>query len=141
VKEKRNRNACSRYSSRRLRATAQTKVSAPARIDFFSFLNQRAADWTFFGAGKFWTPLRRPRLDRQSSHLCKENQQDRLRWRALRFFHYVCYDKSRNERTNSYWRFIGGFARRACSQGQSRRTVRCMRILQSPCLQGFTLSC
>jgi len=28
------------------------RLSAPARIDFFSFLNQRAADWAFFGAGK-----------------------------------------------------------------------------------------
>lgn len=27
-------------------------LSAPARIDFFSLLNQPAADWAFFGAGK-----------------------------------------------------------------------------------------
>src|SRR5881409_2515578 len=35
----------------------------------------------------------------------------------------------------------GGFARKACSQGQSRRTVRRMRNLQRPYLQGFTVSC
>jgi hypothetical protein len=29
------------------------RLSAPAKIDFLSFLNQRAADWAFFGAGKF----------------------------------------------------------------------------------------
>jgi hypothetical protein len=58
-----------------------------------------------------------------------------LRWRALRFFHHVCYDKSRDERTDFYRRFTGGFARKACSQGQPRRTVRCMQILQTPCLQ------
>src|SRR5258708_1037937 len=46
-----------------------------------------------------------------------------------------------HEWTDFYRRFTGGFARKACSQGQPRRTVRCMRILQSPCLQGFTLSC
>jgi hypothetical protein len=50
----------------------------------------------------------------KSSHLCcKENQQDRLailRCRALRFFHYVCYDKSRNERTDICRRFGGGCA-------------------------------
>ena len=59
---------------------------------------------------------------------------------VLRFFHNVCYDKFRNECTDFYWRFIGGSAWRACSQGQARRSVRCMRILQRPYLQGFTLS-
>jgi hypothetical protein len=28
-------------------------LSAPAKIDFLSFFNQRAAEWAFFGAGKF----------------------------------------------------------------------------------------
>jgi hypothetical protein len=28
-------------------------LSAPAKIDFLPFFNQRAADWAFFGAGKF----------------------------------------------------------------------------------------
>src|SRR6266480_1592772 len=46
-----------------------------------------------------------------------------------------------HERTDFYRRFTGGFARKACSQGQPGRTVRCMRILQRPYLQGFTLSC
>jgi hypothetical protein len=29
------------------------RLSAPGKIDFFSFLDQRAADWAFCGAGKF----------------------------------------------------------------------------------------
>jgi hypothetical protein len=72
----------------------------------------------------------------------KESQYDRLailRWRALRFFQYVCYDKSRNDRTDFYWQFMGSSSRKDCYCVQSRRTVRCMRILQSQCLQGFTL--
>jgi hypothetical protein len=28
-------------------------LSAPAKIDFLSFFDQRAADWAFFAAGKF----------------------------------------------------------------------------------------
>jgi hypothetical protein len=28
-------------------------LSAPAKIDFLSFFNQRAAEWAFFGVGKF----------------------------------------------------------------------------------------
>jgi hypothetical protein len=28
-------------------------LSAPAKIDSLSFLNQRAAEWALFGAGKF----------------------------------------------------------------------------------------
>jgi hypothetical protein len=38
---------------------------------------------------------------------------------VLRFFHYVRYDKFRNERTNFCRRFTGGFARKACSQGRT----------------------
>ncbi len=37
--------------------------------------------------------------------------------------------------------FMGGFGRDRCHRMQSRRLVRCMRILQTPCLQGFMLSC
>ena len=29
------------------------RLSAPTKIDFFSFFNQRTADWAFCGAGKF----------------------------------------------------------------------------------------
>jgi hypothetical protein len=33
--------------------TCKPRLSAAAKIDFFSFLNQRAADWAFCGARKF----------------------------------------------------------------------------------------
>ena len=46
-----------------------------------------------------------------------------------------------HERADFYGRFMGGSSRKNCYCRQSRRTVRCMRILQSPCLQGFRLSC
>ena len=29
------------------------RLSAPAKIDFFLFFNQRAVEWALFGAGKF----------------------------------------------------------------------------------------
>ena len=54
---------------------------------------------------------------------------------------HICASMSLHERGYFYRRFTGDFAGKACSQGHSRRSVRCMRILQSPCLQGFTLSC
>jgi len=46
-----------------------------------------------------------------------------------------------HERTDFYGRFMGGFGRDRCYRMHRKRTVRYMRILQSPYLQGFTLSC
>ena len=43
-----------------------------------------------------------------------------LRWRALRFFHYVCYDNSRNERTDFYWQFMGSSSRKNCYCRQAK---------------------
>jgi len=45
-----------------------------------------------------------------------------------------------HERTDFYGRFMGGFGRDSCYRMHRKRTVRYMRILQSPYLQGFTLS-
>jgi hypothetical protein len=36
--------------------------------------------------------------------------------------------------------FMGGFGRDSCYRMHRKRNVRCVRILQSPYLQGFTLS-
>jgi hypothetical protein len=37
--------------------------------------------------------------------------------------------------------FMGSFGRERCHRMQSMRTVRCMRILQRPYLQGVTVNC
>ena len=46
-----------------------------------------------------------------------------------------------HERPDMYRRLTGGFATMNCSRRQSRRTERCLRNLQRPCLQRFRLSC
>ena len=45
------------------------------------------------------------------------------------------------ERTVFYWQFMGSSSRKDCHCRQTKRTVRCMQILQRPHLQGFMLSC
>ena len=52
----------------------------------------------------------------------------------------VCVSIKLHERADFYRRFTGGFARKACSQGHSRHSMRCMQILQPLNLQDFILS-
>jgi hypothetical protein len=47
------------------------------------------------------------------------------------------FSRGTHERIDRYRRFTGGFARKNGHRRQSRRTVRCMRILQSHYLQGL----
>ena len=63
--------------------------------------------------------------------------EDQVRREALRLPLHLCYYNPRL----SALTFMGGFGRNRWRRMQPKQTVRCMRNLQRPYLQGFTVSC
>jgi len=71
------------------------------------------------------------------SYIARKRGFAKIHRTLLRLSTHLCYYESRM----SALIFMGGSGRKNCYRKQSRRTVRCMQILQSHYLQGFRLSC
>ena len=71
------------------------------------------------------------------SYIARKRGFAKIHRTLLRLSTHLCYYESRM----SALIFMGGSGRKNCYRKQSRRTVRCMQILQTPYLQAFTLSC
>ncbi len=75
------------------------------------------------------------------SYIARKRGFAKIHRTPLRLSTHLCHYESRHERTDFYGRFMGGSGRKNCYRKQSRRTVRCMQILQSHSLQRFSVSC